>query len=244
LFFEKAIRSYPFGLTMAGISSKAAGGFESTQKFQGQEFAHNEFSDGSGLEMYEFKYRMHDPQTGRFWQVDPLTDKYIYNSTYAFSENKVTSHFELEGLEAVEMNHRDPGLNSVPATKEEKENYTSTAGTAFVTGGVGLSIMVALVLQPEIGIPLAVSYLTGVPVSPSPQAIERFVATEVRTAAAVSSGTAEETVTLYRGVNKTSPAYGEALEGNVKPRGGSASPQNITQEILIAHIHHGQQMLK
>ncbi len=86
---------------MAGISSKAAGVLENKkQKFQGQEFASKEFSDGSGLEMYEFKWRMDDPQTGRFWQVDPLADKYVYNSPYAFSENKVTVHRELEGLEA------------------------------------------------------------------------------------------------------------------------------------------------
>ncbi len=94
---------YPFGLTMAGISSKALqfGGAENKIKFQGQEFAHAEFSDGSGLEMYKFKYRMHDPQIGRFWQIDPLADKYVYNSTYAFSENKVTTHVELEGLESI-----------------------------------------------------------------------------------------------------------------------------------------------
>lgn len=88
---------------MAGISSRAMGGLESKQRFQGQELAHGEFSDGLGLEMYEFKYRMHDPQTGRFWQIDPLADKYIYNSTYAFSENHVTSHVELEGLEKVSI---------------------------------------------------------------------------------------------------------------------------------------------
>jgi RHS repeat-associated protein len=93
---------YPFGLTMQGISSKSLNGAaENKIKFQGQEFASKEFSDGSGLDMYEFKWRMHDPQIGRFWQVDPLSDKYVYNSTYAFSENKVTSHVELEGLEAV-----------------------------------------------------------------------------------------------------------------------------------------------
>jgi RHS repeat-associated protein len=86
---------------MAGISSKAlTNTAENEIKFQGQEFASKEFSDGSGLDMYEFKWRMHDPQIGRFWQVDPLSEKYVYNSTYAFSENKVTSHVELEGLEA------------------------------------------------------------------------------------------------------------------------------------------------
>jgi RHS repeat-associated protein len=86
---------------MAGISSKAlTNTAENKTKFQGQVFASKEFSDESGLDMYEFKWRMHDPQIGRFWQVDPLAEKYLYNSTYAFSENKVTSHVELEGLEA------------------------------------------------------------------------------------------------------------------------------------------------
>src|SRR5690606_17003150 len=91
----------PFGLVMQGISSSAANITPNKIKFQEQELATKEFSDGSGLEMYEFKWRMHDPQTGSFWQIDPLADKYAYNSTYAFSENHVTSHRELEGLEKV-----------------------------------------------------------------------------------------------------------------------------------------------
>jgi RHS repeat-associated protein len=97
---------YPFGLTMAGISSKALafGEPDNKIKFQNQEFATKEFSDGSGLEMYEFKWRMHDPQIGRFWQVDPLSDKYVHNSTYAFSENHVTAHVELEGKEKFAIN--------------------------------------------------------------------------------------------------------------------------------------------
>lgn len=37
----------------------------------------------------------------RFFNIDPLTDKFYYNSPYAFSENKVTNHIELEGLEAL-----------------------------------------------------------------------------------------------------------------------------------------------
>lgn len=84
---------------MAGISSKAAGSLENKKnKFQNQEY-----NDDLGVDMYEFKYRMDDPQTGRFWQIDPLADKYVYNSTYAFSENKVTSHVELEGLEVIPL---------------------------------------------------------------------------------------------------------------------------------------------
>jgi len=35
-----------------------------------------------------------------------LAEDYIYNSPYAFSENHVTSHVELEGLEKVSIHSR------------------------------------------------------------------------------------------------------------------------------------------
>ncbi len=91
---------YPFGIMMNGISGKALafGGPENKRnKFQNQEF-----NNDLEVSYYEFKWRHHDPQTGRFIQIDPLSEEYVYNSTYAFSENKVTGHVELEGLEASE----------------------------------------------------------------------------------------------------------------------------------------------
>lgn len=125
---------YPFGLTMAGISSRTVGKLENKmQKFQGQEFANKEFSDGSGLDIYEFKWRMHDPQIGRFWQIDPLADKYVYNSTYAFSENKVTAHVELEGLEAMlaiagNGNNTSYSASDINAFKTRALNLEKKAG--------------------------------------------------------------------------------------------------------------------
>lgn len=44
------------------------------------------------------------PDIGRFFNIDPLADKYVYNSPYAFSENHVVAHRELEGLEKVSIN--------------------------------------------------------------------------------------------------------------------------------------------
>ncbi|PZQ96008.1 MAG: hypothetical protein DI539_30360, partial [Flavobacterium psychrophilum] len=86
---------YPFGLTMAGISSKAFGKLENKkEKFQSQEF-----NEDLEVNYYEFKWRHHDPQIGRFIQIDPLANEYEYNSAYAFSENHIIVHRELEGLE-------------------------------------------------------------------------------------------------------------------------------------------------
>ncbi|MDQ0780246.1 putative alpha/beta-fold hydrolase [Chryseobacterium sp. W4I1] len=44
------------------------------------------------------------PDVGRFFNIDPLSEKYAYQSHYNFSENRVIDAKELEGLEAVKIN--------------------------------------------------------------------------------------------------------------------------------------------
>ena len=56
---------------MAGISSKAAGKLENRYKYNGNKLESGEFSDGSGLEIYDFNARSYDQQIGKFMQVDP-----------------------------------------------------------------------------------------------------------------------------------------------------------------------------
>src|SRR4030095_11534463 len=133
---------YPFGLTMAGISSKALNFGEpenNAKKFQGQEYNGN-----LGINIYEFKYRMDDPQIGRFWQIDPLANKYVYNSTYAFSENKVTGHIELEGLESFEATQsNNPAVRALAKKSVQKQIEAGTrslsqAGSVKVTIGPGI----------------------------------------------------------------------------------------------------------
>ncbi|MDQ0105042.1 RHS repeat-associated protein [Chitinophaga terrae (ex Kim and Jung 2007)] len=86
---------YPFGLTMAGISSKALNGTpENKYKFTGQLF-----DDDLGWNTYQMRFRTMDPQIGRFLQVDPLSPKYVHNSTYAYAENDVIRAIDIEGLE-------------------------------------------------------------------------------------------------------------------------------------------------
>ncbi|MFC0521246.1 hypothetical protein ACFFGL_11110, partial [Mesonia maritima] len=47
-----------------------------------------------------YKYRMHDPRVGRFFTVDPLARSFVWNSPYAFSENRTLDKIELEGAES------------------------------------------------------------------------------------------------------------------------------------------------
>jgi RHS repeat-associated protein len=65
-------------------------------KFQGQK-RQEEF----GLNWDSFKWRNYDYSIGRFMNIDPLSEKYSYQSHYNFSENRVVDGVELEGLEVV-----------------------------------------------------------------------------------------------------------------------------------------------
>jgi RHS repeat-associated protein len=87
---------YPFGLTFN--SYRREDNVLNRIKFQGQEHI-----DELNLGWDSFKWRNHQPDIGRFFGIDPFSEKYVYNSPYAFSENDVVAAIELEGLEKVRV---------------------------------------------------------------------------------------------------------------------------------------------
>lgn len=108
---------YPFGLTFNNYRRENS--LINKIKFQGQEHI-----DDLGLNWDSFKWRNHQPDIGRFFNIDPLASKYVYNSPYAFAENRVIDGRELEGLEWVNSTGQqiyDPKANG------GKGDYTENA---------------------------------------------------------------------------------------------------------------------
>ena len=72
-----------FGLTMAGISSRAASSLENRRKFNDG----TELNTDLDLNWYETDYRSYDPQIGRFHQIDELTEFDFNWSPYVYAHN-------------------------------------------------------------------------------------------------------------------------------------------------------------
>lgn len=232
---------YAFGSPLPGRQGAATTGYR--YGFNGKE---NDSETGT----QDYGFRIYNPSLGKFLSVDPLSDEYPWNSTYAFAENKPINGIDLEGAEFfatylayVQLLKAEAAVKKINALTVDAKTKQASAGVldkmAFAKGFYyshmsSTPLQIAEAHQSNKQTVQSIAKSSGTPAQKI-QAAKVFV--ETTTAGVAGSpegnlvkGTAQTTVDACNG---NSQAQGMLVGTGVQMLAGAASAK-ITPKVPLA----------
>ncbi|WP_278985295.1 RHS repeat domain-containing protein [Segatella bryantii] len=89
---EASYNYYPFGNTFDHFGELYASSIIQPYRYNGKEY-----DSMYGLEMYDYGARLYDPLVGRWFSIDPLSEKYYSISPYVYCADNPVKHVDPDG---------------------------------------------------------------------------------------------------------------------------------------------------
>lgn len=117
-----------------------------------------ELQDNLGLQLYDYGARFYDASLGRFHTIDPLAEKFPWQSTYVYADNNPIRYIDVNGMAGgyppivgrLAMGMEHAGMSSTQASKIWQKVGKIGIATTAVVGVTAVAVLTSAVRVPAV----------------------------------------------------------------------------------------------